>query len=228
MELIHQLLLETTLFGIKIIDINDFLELFIRFIFTLLILVLIIRCIYYPIAKQKDYLFTYYMFGIVVFFVCILLANVKLRLGFALGLFAIFSLLRYRTDPIPIKEMTYLFIIIGVAVINSLATKKVSYVELLFTNFAIVAVTYGLEKIWLLKRESRKTIIYENIELIKPENHHLLIEDLKKRTGLNIHRIEIGRINYLRDVARVRAFYYEKSRFANFWLYPGFPTSKSR
>ena len=150
------------------------------------------------------------MFGIVVFFVCILLANVKLRLGFALGLFAIFSLLRYRTDPIPIKEMTYLFIIIGVAVINSLATKKVSYVELLFTNFAIVAVTYGLEKIWLLKRESRKTIIYENIELIKPENHHLLIEDLKKRTGLNIHRIEIGRINYLRDVARVRAFYYEK------------------
>ncbi len=108
--------------------------------------------------------------------------------------------------------MTYLFIVVGIAVINSLSTKKVSYLELLFTNLAIVAVTYGLEKIWLSGRESRKTVFYEKIDMIKPENQHLLIEDLKKRTGLNIHRVEIYRIDYLRDVARIRIFYYEDKK----------------
>jgi hypothetical protein len=105
--------------------------------------------------------------------------------------------------------MTYLFIVIGIAAINGLANKKISYVELVFTNIAIVSVTYGLEKLWLLKHESRRTIIYEKIELIKPENHQQLLDDLCARTGLNIHRFEIGRVDFMRDSARIRVFYYD-------------------
>ncbi|HHZ64478.1 MAG TPA: DUF4956 domain-containing protein [Flavobacteriales bacterium] len=201
----------TKVFGVKLIDTEDFLELITRFGFNLFISVLVVRYIYYPVTKRKDYLFTYLMFSVIVFFLCQLLSNVKLGLGFALGLFAIFGIIRYRTDPIPIKEMTYLFVVIGISAINGLANKKISYTELVFTNFMIAALTYGLEKVWLLKHESRQTVIMEKIELIKPENHQQLLEDLRERTGLNIHRTEIGRIDFLRDTARVRVFYYEEA-----------------
>lgn len=202
----------TKVFGVKLIDSEDFLELVLRFAFNMFITVWIVRYIYYPITKRKDYLFTYLLFSVIVFFLCQLLSNVKLGLGFALGMFAIFGIIRYRTDPIPIKEMTYLFVVIGISAINGLANKKVTYMELLFTNIIIALITYGLEKVWLLKHESRKTVILEKIELIKPENQQKLIEDLRERTGLNIHRTEIGRIDFLRDTARVRVFYYEDSK----------------
>ena len=199
----------TKIFGVKLIDADDFLELIIRFGFNLFISVVVVRYIYYPVTKRKDYLFTYLMFSVIVFFLCQLLSNVKLGLGFALGLFAIFGIIRYRTDPIPIKEMTYLFVVIGISAINGLANKKISYIELIFTNFMIAALTYGLEKVWLMRHESRQTVILEKIELIKPENRQKLLEDMRERTGLNIHRAEIGRIDFLRDTARVRVFYYE-------------------
>ena len=208
MELIDHVIL-TKFFGIRLIDINDFTELLIRFSFNFIIVVWLVRYIYYPITRRKDYLFTYLLFSVIVFFLCQLLSSVKLGLGFALGLFAIFGIIRYRTDPIPIKEMTYLFIVIGIAAINGLANKKISFAELMFTNLVVVGITYGLEKIWLLKSESRKTVEYEKIDLIKPENHALLMEDLKERTGLNIHRFEIGRLDFLRDTARIRVYYYE-------------------
>jgi hypothetical protein len=143
------------------------------------------------------------------------LANVKLQLGFALGLFAIFGIIRYRTDAIPIKEMTYLFIIICVSVINALANKKISYAELFFTNVAIIFIVYGLEKIWLLRHESNKLIIYEKIDLIKPERRSELMKDLSQRTGLKINRIEIGRIDFLRDTARIRIYYYSDENEIN-------------
>ncbi|HIA36393.1 MAG TPA: DUF4956 domain-containing protein [Flavobacteriales bacterium] len=209
MEFVHEVILLNKLFGIRLIDASDFWELLIRFFFNLIITATIVRSIYYPITRRKDYLFTYLLFSVIVFFLCQLLSNVKLGLGFALGLFAIFGIIRYRTDPIPIKEMTYLFVVIGISAINGLANKKISYAELVFTNLAIVAITYGLEKIWLLKHESRKTVILEKINLIKPENHGKLLEDLRERTGLDIHRTEIGRIDFLRDTARVRVFYYD-------------------
>ena len=209
MDYISELPLLVKIFGVRLIDQEDFLELVVRFLFNLVVVGALVRGIYYPITKRKDYLFTYILFSIIVFFLCQLLSNVKLGLGFALGLFAIFGIIRYRTDPIPIKEMTYLFMVIGIAAINGLANKKISYGELLFTNIAIVGITYGLEKLWLLKHESRRTIIYENIELIKPENHTQLLEDLCTRTGLNIHRIEIGRVDFMRDTARIRVFYYD-------------------
>ena len=208
MELFDHIILNK-FFGIRLIDTKDFVELLIRFSFNFIIVVWLVRYIYYPITKRKDYLFTYLLFSVIVFFLCQLLSSVKLGLGFALGLFAIFGIIRYRTDPIPIKEMTYLFIVIGIAAINGLANKKISFAELMFTNIIVVGITYGLEKIWLLKSESRKSIEYEKIDFIKPENHALLLEDLKERTGLNIHRFEIGRIDFLRDTARIRIYYFE-------------------
>ena len=196
--------------GTPLWDSEDFLKLLIKGAFNLGIVILIVRYIYYPVTKNKDYLFTYLLISLTVFLLCVLLDSVKLQLGFALGLFAIFGIIRYRTDPIPIKEMTYLFLVIGISVVNALANKKISYAELVFANLLIVFVTYGMERIWLLRHESRKNIIYEKIELIKPERREELIEDLKERTGIDIIRVEIRRIDFLRDVANVRIFYYEE------------------
>jgi hypothetical protein len=203
------------LFNIKLIEPYDLAELFIRFAFNMVIIFIIIRFIYYPVRKRKDYLFTYILISTVIFLLCFLLDNVKLELGFALGLFAIFGIIRYRTTQIPIKEMTYLFTVIGVSVINALANKKVTYAELILTNILLVAVAYILEKLMLIKHESSKSITYEKIELIKPENRIKLISDLEERTGLKINRIEVGKIDFLRDTARVVIYYYEMSNHEN-------------
>jgi hypothetical protein len=203
------ILADIEIFGSDFFDKKDFIELLVRSAFNLLIVGYIVRYLYYPATKNKDYLFTYLLISVTVFFLCFLLENVKLELGFALGLFAIFGIIRYRTDPIPIKEMTYLFIVIGISVMNALVNKKISHAEVLFTNVMFIAITYSLEKIWLLKHESRKNIIFEKIELILPERKEELLADLKERTGLNITRVEIRNVDFLRDTANLRIFYFE-------------------
>ena len=195
--------------GTPVYDAEDFWKLITKGIFNLFIILIIVRYIYYPVTRNKDYLFTYLLISLTVFLLCVLLDSVKLQLGFALGLFAIFGIIRYRTDPIPIKEMTYLFLVIGISVVNALANKKISHAELVFANLLLVFVTFGMERIWLLRHESRRNIIYEKIELIKPENKEELLADLKERTGLNIVRYEIRRIDFLKDIANIRIFYYE-------------------
>ena len=209
MDLLLILLDGLEFLGAPVFDSEDFWRLIIKGLFNLMIVVIIVRYIYYPITRNKDYLFTYLLISLTVFLLCFLLDNVKLQLGFALGLFAIFGIIRYRTDPIPIKEMTYLFLVIGISVVNALANKKISHAELVFANFLIVFVTYGMERIWLLRHESRKNITYEKIELVKPEKREELLTDLKERTGIDIIRVEIRRIDFLRDVANIRIFYYE-------------------
>lgn len=194
--------------GIPIYD-NDFEKLIFRFAVTLLVSVILIRFIYYPKQNRKDYLFTFFLMSIITFFICFTLKKFDLDTGMALGLFAIFGIIRYRTDPIPIKEMTYIFIIIGIAVINALANKKTSYAELLFANGIIIAVTFGLEYLWLIRHEAVKTVIYERIDLIVPEKHEEFMADLQERTGLVISRTEIGKIDFLRDVATIKVYYYE-------------------
>tara|TARA_B100000575_G_C23134194_1_gene658500 strand:- start:2804 stop:3439 length:636 start_codon:yes stop_codon:yes gene_type:complete len=207
--MIFQILIEGAEFlGTPIFDSKDFLKLLIKTSFNLLIVLIIARGIYYPLTKNKDYLFTYLLISLTVFILCVLLDDVKLQLGFALGLFAIFGIIRYRTDPIPIKEMTYLFLVIGVSVVNALANKKISHAELLFANFVIISVTFVLEKLWLLRHESRKSILYEKIELISPDKKELLLKDLKERTGLNIVRYEVKKIDFMRDVANIIIYYY--------------------
>ena len=195
--------------GTPLFDSKDFFKLLVKTAFNLSIILIIVRYIYYPITKNKDYLFTYLLISLTVFLLCILLDSVKIELAFALGLFAIFGIIRYRTDPIPIKEMTYLFLVIGVSVINALANKKISYSELVFANVMIIAVTYGLEKIWLLRHETRKNIIYEKIDLIGPDKRDELLLDLKEITGIDVVRVEIRRIDFLKDIAYLRIFYYE-------------------
>jgi hypothetical protein len=195
--------------GIDIIDLPGFLEFVLRFVLNITVIMILVRWLYYSTTRRKDYLFTYILISSVVFLLCFLLESVKLQIGFALGMFAIFGIIRYRTDALPIKEMTYLFLIIGVSVINALTNTETSLVDLLFTNFVIIFITFGLEKVWLLKHESSKLIIYEKINLIKEENYNELLKDLQERTGIKkINRVEVGKINFLRDICDITIYYY--------------------
>ena len=189
---------------------DDFFKMIFRFGINTLFLTIIIRYLYYKIAKRKDYLFTYYMISTVVFFLCFTLKKYELDIGMALGLFAIFGIIRYRTDAIPIKEMTYLFVVIGVSIINSLANKKMSFSEIIVANIIIVFSVAIIEKIWHLKHQVTKQVVYENIENIKPENYDLLIDDLKKRTGLEVNKVIIGNVDFLKDTAILTIFYFNK------------------
>ncbi len=188
---------------------DDVFKMIVRFAINIFFLTIIIRYLYYGSSKRKDYVFTYYMISIIVFFICFTLKKLELDLGMALGLFAIFGIIRYRTNPIQIKEMTYLFVIIGVSVINSLANRKMSYAELLLANIIVVLALYLIEKIWLLKQETTQKIIYHNIENVKPQNHNALKKDLEERTGLKVNRIEIGNINFSTESVVLMIYYYK-------------------
>lgn len=190
-------------------DSTALLDLLFRFSFNFVIAYIIIRWIYYPTHKNKDYLFTYFLFNIIIFMLCYMMRNTQLEIGVAFGLFAVFSILRYRTLNVGVMDMAYLFLIISVGVINSLSNNNVSIVEILFANLLIVGVIYILEKIWLVRIAANKVIVYEKIENIRPENYDKLIADLKDRTGLDVHRVEIGRVDFMRDVARIKIFYFE-------------------
>jgi hypothetical protein len=186
---------------------EDYVELLIRFALNLLVTAFIVVGLYAKTSKRKDFYFTYIAISIVIFLLCFLLESVKIELGFALGLFAIFGIIRYRTDAIPIKEMTYLFVVIAVSVINALANKKISYAELITTNLLIVGGLYILEKILNLRQEISYQIIYEKIENLHADKKDELMADLKTRTGINIKHLEIERIDFLRDVAYINIFF---------------------
>jgi hypothetical protein len=186
---------------------EDFYPLMLRMFINLIVLTILIRFMYYSKARRKDYLFTYYLIGMITFFLCFGLKKLDIDTGMGLGLFAIFGILRYRTEGIEIKEMTYLFLVIGLSVINALASNKISMAEMILMNVVLIAITAGLEFLWLLKHESRKVILYDRIDLIQPENYEFMKADVEKRTGLKINRIEVGKIDFLRDVAQLRIFY---------------------
>ena len=186
---------------------SELLNLIIRFGFNLSIAFIIIKLIYQRNhAKNLDFVFTYFMFNSLIFFFAFLLGNITINIGFAFGLFAVFAILRYRTDPIPIKEMTYLFIVITIGVINALSGAEVSYAALLFTNISLVGLTYVLETYWEHNALVHRTVEYEIIENIKPENHEKLRLDLENRIGLPIIKFEIHRINFLRDTVRISIY----------------------
>lgn len=192
----------------ELINTSGFLELLWRFLLNTTVILILVRVLYYPATRRKDYLFTYILIATIVFLLCYMLESVTLQIGFALGLFAIFGIIRYRTNQIPIKEMTYLFIIIGISVINALANSKSSLAEVLFSNIAIILITFSLEKVWLLKHESSKRIIYERIELVKPEHYDELLLDVKERTGITkINRIETGKIDFLKNTCEIIIYY---------------------
>lgn len=186
---------------------DDFFKMIFRFIMNIIFLTIIIRFLYYKSTKRKDYLFTYYMISIIVFFLCFTMKKFELDLGMALGLFAIFGIIRYRTDAIGIKEMTYLFVVIGVSVMNALANKKMSYAEIIMANVIVAGATAILEYVWLQKQELEKDVIYEHIENIKPENEALLLADLEDRIGIKINRVVIGEVDFMKDIARLKIYY---------------------
>jgi len=194
-----------TFMNIPLFDSNALIELFMRFGFNLLICWIIIRYFYYRKSERKDFVFTFTLFSVTIFLLIYLLNSVKLQIGMGLGLFAIFGILRYRTEQVSVREMTYLFAIIGISVINGLAL-TVSYSALMATNIIFMVVTF-LESRVYVKHTSSKIILYEKIELIKPDKADELKADLEKRTGLTILKVEVGHIDFLRDVAFIKVCY---------------------
>lgn len=184
-------------------------EFLIRFGFNLVMIFVIVIFVYYRNHKNKDFVFTYFLFNIINFLICFLLSTAKLKMGFAFGLFAIYSILRYRTVTIPVREMGFFFVAVTLGIINALASLDNFYIELISANLVLVALTFILDGRFLpLKHENFKDIIYDRIDLIHPDRRQDLLNDLKARTGLNVHRVEFIKIDFMRDVARIHAFYF--------------------
>jgi hypothetical protein len=205
MDMDVQALTETMTTSV-LVDWNGLSELLIRFLLNTVVIGLIVRVFYYPKSKRRDYFFTFLLIAISVFLLIFLMGGVKLKIGFALGLFAIFGIIRYRTESVPIREMTYLFVIIAVSAINGLAT-SISYVELLATNLLFIISIWTLESNRMVKHVASKLVLYDNVNLIRPEKEGELIEDLKKRTGLDILRVEVGAIDFSKDTVMVKIYY---------------------
>ena len=198
------------LFGIPFFDGPTLWQMLFRFAINLIFCWVIVGLFYYRKSRRRDYYFTFLMFSITVFFMIFLMDNVRVQIGFALGLFAIFGMIRYRTESIPIREMTYLFVTIGLSVINGLAMTA-SYAELLLTNVIILAAVWIFERLKWKNHTETKIVLYEKIELIKAGREAELKADLEERTGLKILSVEVGHINFLKDVAYLKIHYKSNS-----------------
>lgn len=195
---------------------NNLSEFLISFGFNFLIALIIVRCIYYPSTHNKRYVFTFLAFNTTIFFVLSFLTSTQLGVGVGFGLFAIFSILRYRTDPIPIREMTYLFIITALPVMNSAGTNNNVWPQLIAANLALMVIMLVLEKEWGFHYEASKRIVYEKIELIRPDRRAELVADLELRTGLKIKRLTIGKVDFLRDIVNIKVYFDDPN--AEGWL----------
>ncbi len=189
-------------------------KIFFRLLIDLVSVFLLVRVIYYPIYKHRELFFTYFIFNIVIFLISFLLNKVDLSMGAAFGLFAVFSMLRYKTEEIAIKDMTYLFLVIAIGLICAVtkikgASDNIEYLFLVAINVVVLLITWLLESNVLMKKELVKTILYENIELIRSGKQDELLADLKLRTGFNIHRYSVHKIDFLKDAAQIKVYYYE-------------------
>ena len=180
---------------------------FLRLGVDIVSVLVLIRFIYFPIYRNREYIFTFFIFNLIIFLITYLLNKVEISMGAAFGLFAVFSMLRYRTEDISIKDMTYLFLVIAMGLIC--AVSKGNWDELLLLNLIILIITYLLESRILMKKEVSKIVFYENIELIKPERRAELIADLELRMGIKINHVTIGKLDFLRDSAQLHVYYYE-------------------
>ncbi len=204
----------TDFLGIPLFESDSFIQLILRFAFNMIVCWIIIRYFYYRKGGRRDFLFTFTLFAVTIFLLIFLLDSVRLQIGMALGLFAIFGILRYRTEQVSIREMTYLFVIIGISVLNGLAM-SLSYAELLLTNFLFVSAIAIMESRRFIKHTSSKIILYEKIDLIKPDKAEELKNDLEERTGLKVLRFEVGHIDFLRDIAFLKVYYHPEGNTPN-------------
>ncbi len=185
----------------------NLVDLSVRLAYNLATAFVIIRLIYFPRDKKREFLFTFFVFNLLIFFVCSFLKYIIMDIGFAFGLFAVFTILRYRTETIPIREMTYQFLVITLGAVNGLANAGTWHPELAFINLVILVMVFILDSNALMSEEYSQIIKYEKIELIKPTHRPQLLTDLRDRTGLNILRLNIRKIDFLRDTAEIVVYY---------------------
>ncbi len=195
-----------TFLGVPLFDTQNLLSLGLHFAFTMLVSWIIVHFFYYRKSRRRDYYFTFLMFSAAMFILLFVLENIKLQIGFALGLFAIFGMIRYRTETMPVREMTYLFVIIALSIVNGLAL-NISYAELFLANLLLVVLTWILESDRIIRHTSTKLVTYDRIDLIVPEKREELIADLEKRTGVRVKSVEVGAVDFLRDSAFIKITY---------------------
>ena len=204
-------------FGIPFFD-DDVYKMMLRLGINMFYLTAIIRLSYYHFSKKTEYLFTFYLVGVMVFFLCFTLKKYELDLGLALGLFAIFGILRYRTEPLKVREMTYLFVVLGVSVMNALSNKKMSFIEIIMANTFIFVVIFYLDRYWSLQRITPKEkiapkdfgtqdIIYNSLENIKPKQNNLLREELENSLGVEILKLDIGEVDFEKQTVKIKIRY---------------------
>lgn len=174
---------------------------------------LLVRLVYYRIYRKSDLFLTFFTFNLIIFLITYLLNQVQMSIGAAFGLFAVFSMLRYRTEGLSAKDMTYLFVVIAMGLISAVSHGGWEQVALI--NGLILLTVQLLEGNWLFRREYSKIVIYDKIELIVPPKRSDLLADLRSRTGLAIHRLDIQDIDFLKDTAQITIYYYQNDSHQN-------------
>ena len=188
------------------------------FLVNFVVGLIIVRFIYYPRTKDKRFVFTYLTFSTVIYFVVSLMANITIGIGVGFGLFAIFRIVRYRTEPIPVREMTYLFVLMSLPVMNSSGMLQTAWPQLLIANTVIILVLWLLEKEWGFEYQLPRHVVYEKIELIQPSRQVEMVADLEARTGRKVERVEVGKIDFLKDTADLRVYFAKEDQ--NGWSVP--------
>ena len=186
---------------------EEVIHLLLAFAGNLVSSLILVLGIYHYVSKRRDFVFTFLLVSSTVFLLCNLLVEVEIDLAFALGLFAIFGIIRYRTDAIPIREMTYLFIVIALAVLNALAPQSNGIVLISAANALVWGLTLVLDRLWAIRHMATKVVIYDRVDLLSEGRRAELIADLEKRTGVQIVRIEIGKVDLLRDTAVIKVHF---------------------
>lgn len=213
------------LIGLTLFDPQHFISLVMRFVINLIVVTIIARCFYYPRSRRRDYMFIFILMSVSIFLLVSLMEGDGMNLGAAMGLFAIFGIMRFRTEAVPIREMTYLFMLIAVSVVNALGRAeyhpKADYwdgfglVTIIFVNLFFLGMAWLFESSRLVSSNCSKYIKYDNIALIAPDKREELKADLEKRTGLKIERLEIGLVDFLKDACLIRIFYNEPADRGN-------------
>lgn len=201
----YQAVAGNSFLGVPLFESQNMLHLLIRFAFNLLVSWITVHFFYYRKSRRRDYYLTFMIFSSAMFLLVFLMESVKLQIGLTLGLFAIFGMIRYRTETVPVREMTYLFVIIAMSVINGLAL-NISYAELALANLLMIALIWVLEKA-RFKNRSTKVVQYDRIELIVPSRREELVADLERRLGVKVDKVEVGHVDFLKDSAFIKVHY---------------------
>ncbi len=189
-----------------LIDHADFAKLYSRLALNLIFTAIVVLGVYVQRYGKTEFVFTYFMFNLITFGLCFLLRKVKVDMGFALGLFAVFGILRYRTEQIRTRDLTYLFVVIGIAILNAVVNKKISVAELMLFNGCVVVLAIVLETLPYFRRAEQHLILYDDLALLRGGDESALIADLRERTGLDVARYRVEDVDLLRDTARLTVY----------------------